>query len=110
LANVSTARKISIAARIAGQQVSRSRTYGAVRSAARATLSHFAGVLRQLWLEITGFVFLIFAGVGAVALARQYTAYHAGQGSPARVAIAAVFTLAFGWFGLSSFWRARNHN
>lgn len=109
MANVSTARKIGIAARIAGQQVRRSRTYSAVLSAGRATFSHFSGVLRQLWLEITGFVFLIFAMVGAVALVHQYNAYHAGRSSSGRVAIAAAFTLAFGWFGVTSFLRVRNH-
>jgi hypothetical protein len=105
MANVSTARKLGIAARIAGQQVRRSRTYTALVSAGRATLGHFSGVLRQLWLEITGFVFLAFAGVGAVALVRQYSAYHAGHSSSGRVAVAAAFTLVFGWFGTSSFLR-----
>jgi hypothetical protein len=105
MANVSTARKLGIAARIAGQQVRQSRTYGAVLSAFRATAGHFAGVLHQLWLEITGFVFLAFAGVGAVALVRQYNAYHAGRTTSGRLAAAAIFTLVFGWFGASSFWR-----
>ena len=108
MANVSTARKMGIAARIASQQVKRTRTYGAVVSAARATLSHFAGVAHQLWLEITGFVFLAFAGVGIVALFREYSAYHAGKDPSSHVAIAAGFSAVFGWFGISSFWRARN--
>jgi Na+-driven multidrug efflux pump len=105
MANVSTARKIGIAARIVGEQVKRSRTYGAILNAARTTLGHFASVLHQLWLEITGFVFLAFTGVGAVGLVRQYTSYHAGKGDPSRLAAAAAFTLVFGWFGISSFWR-----
>ncbi len=108
MSNVSTARKLGIAARIAGQQVKRTRTYGAVLSGFRATLSHFTGVLHQLWLEITGFVFLAFAGVGLVALVREYTAYHAGKGTSSHLAAAAGFSLLFGWFGITSFWRARN--
>lgn len=108
MANVSTSRKLGIAARIAGQQVKRTRTYGAVLNAARATLSHFAAVAHQLWLEITGFVFLAFAAVGVVALAREYSAYHAGKDSSGHVAIAACFTVVFAWFGITSFWRARN--
>jgi hypothetical protein len=108
MTNVSTARKVGIAARIAGAQVRRSRTYGAVLNGARATLSHFAGVLRQLWLEITGFVFLAFAGVGLVAFVREYTSFHSGKGTSGHVAAAAGFTLMFGWFGVSSFWRARS--
>ena len=108
MSNVSTARKLGIAARIASQQVKRSRTYGAVLNGARTTLSHFASVLHQLWLEITGFVFLAFAGVGLVALVREYSAYHAGRGTSGHLAAAAGFSLVFGWFGISSFWRARN--
>ena len=107
MANISTARKVGIAARIAGQQVKRSRTYGAFLSGTRATLGHFGAVLRQLWLEITGFVFLVFAAVGVVALVKEYSAYHAGKATPGRVAAAAVFSLMFAWFGSSSFWRAR---
>ncbi len=108
MANVSTARKLGIAARIAGQQVKRTKTYGAVSSGIRATLSHFARALHQLWLEITGFVFLAFAGVGLVALVRKYTSFHAGTGTFSHVAIAAGFTAVFAWFGISSFWRARH--
>jgi hypothetical protein len=108
MANISTARKLGIAARVAGQQVKRSRTYGAVLNGARATVSHFAGVLRQLWLEVTGFIFLAFAGVGIVAIFREYGAYHAGRATSGRVAAAAIFSVTFAWFGISSFWRARS--
>lgn len=108
MTNVSTARKIGIAARIAGEQVKRSRTYGAVLKGAKATLGHFGGVLHQLWLEITGFVFLAFAGVAAVALVREYSAYHAHRGSAGHIAAAAGVSAMFGWFGITSFWRARN--
>lgn len=107
MANLSTTRKLGIAARIAGQQVKRTRTYGAVLSGARATFSHFAEVMRQLWHEVTGFVFLAFALVGAVALVKEYSAYHSGRAVPSRVAAAAGFTLMFAWFGVSSFARAR---
>lgn len=107
MANVSTARKLGIAARIAGAHLRSSRTYGAVTAAARATLGHFGGVMHQLWLEVTGFVFLAFAGVGLVALIREYHAFHAGRGPSGRVAIAAGFSIMFAWFGVSSFTRAR---
>ena len=56
MANVSTARKLGIAARIAGQQVKQSRTYAAVLSGARATLGHLAGVLRQLPVWQAGYM------------------------------------------------------
>ncbi len=107
MTNVSTGRKLGIAARVAGKQIKGSRTYSAVLSGVRATVGHFTAVLRQLWHEITGLVFLAFAGFGALALVKEYLAYHAGKVAPNRVAIAAGFTLVFGWFGVSSFWRAR---
>ena len=107
MGNVSTARKLGIAARIAGQQVKRTRTYGAVLSGARATLSHFGAVVRQLWHEVTGFAFLAFAAAGGVAFFKEYSAFHAGRAAGSRVAAAAGFTLVFAWFGVTSFWRAR---
>lgn len=108
MATVSTGRKLGIAARIAGQHVKRSRTYGAVLSGARTTLGHFSKVIHQLWLEITGFLFLAFAGVGLVAAAREYMAYRAGTGTSGHVALAAGFSIMFAWFGISSFWKARS--
>ncbi len=64
-------------------------------------------VLGQLWLEVTGFVFLSLAGIGALAFVREYVRHQEGKASSGRVALAAGFTLLFGWFGLSSFWRVR---
>jgi hypothetical protein len=107
MANASTTQKMGIAARILGQQLKRSRAYGALISGAKTTLSHFGSALHQLWLEVTGFVFLAFAGVGLVFVFREYSAYHAGKGSTGRIAEAAGFGLVFAWFGVSSFWRAR---
>ena len=107
MGNIPTAQKLGIAARIAGQQVRRSRTYGALLGGIRTTLGHFGSVLHQLWLEITGFVFLVFALMGATAFAREYHAYHSGKGTQLRVAASGVFCVMFAWFGVSSFWRAR---
>src|SRR5215469_6495218 len=107
MAKLSSARKLGIAARIAGRQVSQTRTYGAVRNGVRAALRHLGGVIHQLWLEITGFVFLAFAGVGVVALVREYSAYQMGKGRSSHLAAAAGFSIMFCWFGITSFWRAR---
>jgi len=107
MAKIPTARKIGIAARLAGQQVRKSRVYSAVWAAGRATVDHLGGVLRQLWLEVTGFVFLALAGIGLLAFVREYTKYHAGHAGSSRTILAACFMVLFGWFGLSSFWRIR---
>jgi hypothetical protein len=107
MARVSTARKLGIATRIAGQQVRRTRTFGAVMKAVRATTSHLGRVLGQLWLEVTGFVFLTLATIGLLAFIREYNKYHAGRVGSGRVILAICFTLLFGWFGVSSFWSIR---
>ena len=107
MAKVSTARKLGIATRIAGQQVRRTRTFGAVMQAARATAGHFGRVLGQLWLEVTGFVFLALAGIGVLAFFREYAKYHAGKADSTRVFVAVGFAFLFGWFGVSSFWKVK---
>ena len=75
MVNVSTVRKLSIAARIAAQHAGRTRTVGAIMKGARTTAAHFGRVLRQLWLEVTGFVFLALAFIGAGAFFREYARY-----------------------------------
>jgi hypothetical protein len=73
-------------------------------------LRRFGHVLGQLWLEVTGFVFLALGAIGLIALFREYAKYHTGQAGSGRVVLAACFAGIFGWFGLSSFWRVRRHN
>jgi hypothetical protein len=111
VATVSTSRKLGIAARIAtrvvAQRARRTRSFGAIAKATRATASHFGRVLGQLWLEVTGFVFLALAGIGVIAIFREYAKYHAGQTTAGRVVLAGCFAGLFGWFGVSSFWRVR---
>jgi hypothetical protein len=104
---VSTWQKLGVVARVAGQQAGRSRTLKAVKGAARTTLRSFARALHQLWLEVTGTLFLAIAAFGAVALVREYLKYEAGRATASRVAVALGFTLAFAWFGLSSFWKVK---
>jgi type VI protein secretion system component VasK len=107
MVSVSTARKLSILARVAAQHAKRTRTFGAFLQGGRTLVSHWGRVLNQLWLEVTGFVFLALAGIGGIAFTREYAAYHAGKPLASRLLIAILFTLMFGWFGVSSFWRVR---
>ena len=107
MANLSTARKIGMIARVAAQQAGRSRTVGATIKAGKAAAAHWGRVLNQLWLEVTGFVFLSLAGIGVVSFLRELPRYHAGEGARERMLAAILFTLLFTWFGVSSFWRVR---
>jgi hypothetical protein len=107
MANVSIARKVGIVARVAAEQARRNRLLGAAIRASRTTADHFGPILRQLWLEVTGLVFLALAVVGVLAFVREYMRHQAGNGSFGRLGLAICFTLLFGWFGVSSFWRVR---
>jgi hypothetical protein len=107
MANLSTARKAGIVLRVVAQHARRNRILSGVIHACRITAGHFARILHQLWLEVTGLVFLALAVVGALAFAREYMKHQAGNGSFSRAGLAICFTLLFGWFGVSSFWRVR---
>ena len=104
---ISTARKVTILARVVAQQAGRYRAVNAVMTAARTTVASCSRVLHQLWLEVTGFVFLFLAVIGGLAAAREYARYEAGRIGPGRVVLAIGFCATFAYFGLSSFWRVR---
>jgi hypothetical protein len=108
---VSAARKLGVVlrvgAKVAQQQAGRSRTLGAITKAVRATARSFGHVAHQLWLEVTGAIFIFMAGVGGIEIVREWTKYRAGHTTSGRVAVAICFTLTFAWFGVSSFWKVR---
>jgi hypothetical protein len=106
----STARKLGTAARIIGRQFRGTRTYDAAVKAGRATGLHFGRVFHQLWLEITGFVFLVLSAIGAFAFAHEWAKYQVSRTSSNRLVLAFCFTVMFGWFGFTSFWRVRKKN
>ena len=90
MAGIPLTRKLRILAQVAGQHAGSSRTMGAVCKAGQVTLRSFGRVLHQLWLEVTGFVFLVLAAIGGVALNREYVKYQAGHGELSRLALAIV--------------------
>jgi len=105
MASISTARKLSILARVAAQHGGKNRLLRAIMNGGRTTAAHFGRVLHILWLEVTGFVFLFIAAVGAGTLAREYNKYNTLHTGSGRLLLAICFTLTFAWFGISSFWR-----
>jgi hypothetical protein len=107
VSKVSTWRKVGVVARVAGQQASRSRRFNAVKQALGTTARAFGRALHQLWLEVTGIIFLVMALTFAGASFKEYGKYHAGQVSGSRLAAGLCCTLVFAWFGLTSFWRAK---
>lgn len=107
MSKVSTAQKLGVLATVTKRKVKGSRVVRASTAAVSATLRSFGRVLHQLWLEVTGFVFLAMAASGGIALGHEYAKYHARQAGPGRVIVAICFTGVFAWFGVSSFFRVR---
>src|ERR1700739_4652135 len=107
VSKLSTWRKAGVVARVARPPAQRSRTFNALMSAARTTGRSFTRAMHQLWLEVTGGIFLLMALSFAGATFKEYGKYPADKAGPGRLGIVILCTLTFGWFGLSSFWKAR---
>jgi len=78
----------------------------------QAVLAFVRSVLRAahaLWLEVTGFLFLVIGIFLSFAAWREYQAWAPG-GSPWRVLLATAFAAMFHYFGASSIWRARKRH
>jgi hypothetical protein len=61
----------------------------------------------ELWLEVTGLFFLVFAAVGGGAALRAYQSYATGKTGLGRVWMGITFTLTFAYFGITSLMRSR---
>jgi len=110
MVNLSTARKLSLLAKFGLRQAQQTRSWGAFLHAGRITATHVGRILHQLWLEVTGFVFLVLAGIGSLAIFREYSQYQGGKTNPGRIVVAICFTVMFAWFGVTSFWKTRKKN
>ena len=100
-------RQSRAALRVAGRKTGENRWVRALYSAGRVTVGSVGHVLHALWLEVTGFLFLVLALIGGGATVREYHRYVAGTTTWGKIAIAAAFTLLFLYFGVNSFWRSR---
>jgi hypothetical protein len=101
---------MTVLARVVAQEAGRYRAANAVINAARTTAASCRWVLHQLWLEVTGFVFLFLAAIGGLKAVQEYSRYEAGRGGAGRVVVAICFCATFAYFGLSSFWRVRQRS
>jgi hypothetical protein len=106
-ASPSLGRQSRAALRVAGRKAGENRWARAFYRGGSSFLGSVGHVLRSLWLEVTGFLFLVLSVVGGGATVREYHRYTAGTTSLSKVVIAALFTLAFLYFGVESFIRAR---
>jgi hypothetical protein len=95
------------ALRVAGRKAGENRWARAFYRGGSSFLGSVGHVIHALWLEVTGFLFLVLAVIGAGATIREYHRYLVGTAPRNRVVLAAIFTLLFVYFGIESFWRAR---
>jgi hypothetical protein len=100
-------RQSRAALRIAGRKTGENRWARAFYRGGSAFLGSVRHVLGALWLEVTGFLFLVLAVIGGGAAVREYRRYVAGTTPLGKVVTGAMFTLLFLYFGVNSFWRAR---
>jgi len=74
-------------------------------------LSHvLPGVVRPLhalWNEVIGFLFIVFAVVAAFYVIRAVRSFEGDIEGLFRIVLPALFGLVMGYFGISSFLRAR---
>jgi hypothetical protein len=78
-----------------------------VFSTGRKFLGHVVpGIARPihiLWNQVIGFFFIVLALLPVPTAIRNF----GKEGSGAHLALTIPFVLIMGWFGISSFWRAR---
>ena len=107
MSKVSALQKLGLVGRVARNQAARNRTANAILSAVSTTARAFGRALHQLWLEVTGLLFLVMSLGFAGASFKEYGKFHSSHSGSGRLALAILFTVAFAWFGLSSFWQVR---
>ena len=95
------------ALRVAGRKAGENRWMRAFYRAGSTTVNEVGHVAHSLWLEVTGFLFVVLALIGGGATVREYRYYAAGRVTSGKLIVAAVFTLLFLYFGINSFWRSR---
>jgi hypothetical protein len=76
-------------------------------STAKRFLGHVVpGIIKPvhiLWNQVIGFFFIVLALMPVPSAIRSW----GDEGSGPRLALTIPFVLLMGWFGISSFWRAR---
>ena len=83
----------------------RGRLMGAIVAGGKTIVVSFLRTMYVLWLQVTGLIFVMFAVMGASALAMQYKKDHFADRQ--RLYVTIIFIAVCVWFGLVSFFRAK---
>src|SRR5690349_280727 len=91
-------------AHVAGRLAKRNRWYRATTTAVGTVFRSVRSVLRVLWLEITGLIFVFFAVTGVSDAWREYHKHGFVSG---KLVAGVCFSVLFAWYAVTSFWRTR---
>jgi hypothetical protein len=64
-------------------------------------------ILRVLWHQVVGFLFLVLSAWGLLWLLRTWRTFEGESEILFKMALVGLFVFMMGSFGISSFWRAR---
>jgi hypothetical protein len=104
---VSISSRVGTAGRILVQGANRNRFLRAGMAGCRTTLLAVGRVMHILFLQIVGIFFCIFALGFAVRIPHAYQEQVASHHGQEKTILLTSLCILFGWFGASSFWRAR---
>jgi hypothetical protein len=92
--------------RLRGKPGRNQRVFNGLRSGVSGFMKPVMHVLRVLFLEVSGFIFLCFSVIIVSAFFHEYKKYAMHQAGLERVILAGAIGAMFFYFGVSSFWRA----
>jgi hypothetical protein len=110
VANRPASDKFRALSRVVGRQAGQSRWSRATYRGASSFWRSVSNAGRALWHQVTGFFFFVFGAVLALTAVREYRHYAVGQTTASRPILAALLSLMFLYFALSSFRRAGKKN
>ena len=98
------------AGRVAGRAIRGNRVVNALLTAGGRIFASMARVGHALFLETMGLFFLLFTLTGGAATYRMYRQYASGDAGLERLLLGVIFTTVFGYFAITSFWRAQRRS
>lgn len=104
---VTSAAKITVAAKKAGSGVKKDRLLSAMFVGGKTFLTAIAKAMYALWLQATGLIFLMFTVIAGSALIRQFRANHNHFANTRPFWQIGIFFLVCLWFTVVSFSRAK---
>lgn len=96
--------------RVSGRTLRRSRVVNAGIAGATTTLKSTGRAVNSLWLQVTGFFFVVFSLVFAGTAWREYQRALGGSAPVWKLWLAAGVAVLFLYFGVTAFWRSRRRN